>query len=590
MTENKRTQLQKTQQQSTQQQNANASANVRKQAFLTYYDERDYEEIVENLPNIVRNAERKAGEILEPTTSEKLKVMASIKDYLRKNKKKVYGGTALNETIKFVNQADAIYDEYCFPDVEFYSDKPIVDLVNICNQLYELGYKYIIGKEAQHEETFTIFVNFQLYCDITYIPTRIEKGIKTIEIDGINYVHPHFMLIDYLRVFNQPLTAAGQRWEKYFPRMYKLLKNYPLEKFRPDIKLDPLPPILQKCQQEIRNVFLLSDKLNDEAGKKTALISGFEAYNFYVKHSATIINKAAKNVKNIQNDTTNMEVIVPYIELSSVSFKDTVEKLYNFLKTQLDPAKIRIDEYYPLFQFTSYSVTFYYEDHVVAKVYDRDGYCIPLTRTKKGYVYVSYQYVLMLMLIDRFRAFVDNNKQYYFIYGVAISNLITARNRFLNRNDLPIINNTVFTEFGTSCVGSTISYSRESRLRGLENYKNKKMLFKYVPEAFFKSSEEAQARFDPKRYMFKNSSGNKITNEKNLIFHIDDKFGISIAQHKHAGAAVPTKDAKKEDSSSSSESEESSSSSSTSSEDDTAAANDLAAAIDNVNIVERANQ
>ena len=87
------------------------------------------------------------------------------------------------------------------------------DLVELCN-LYENKYKYIQRKGAQHEETYKIFVNFK-YCDISYVPLRIYNGIKTIVIDGINYTHPHFMLIDYLRMFNDPMNAAW-RWEKLF--------------------------------------------------------------------------------------------------------------------------------------------------------------------------------------------------------------------------------------------------------------------------------------------------------------------------------------------------------------------------------------
>ncbi len=102
----------------------------------------------------------------------------------------------------------------------------------MCNLLYDKGFKYVTAREAQHEETYSIFVNFQLYCDVTYVPTRIYNSIKTIEIDGVNYVHPHFIFIDQLRIINQPLTAAAQRWEKTFGRMYKLLKNYPLENYR----------------------------------------------------------------------------------------------------------------------------------------------------------------------------------------------------------------------------------------------------------------------------------------------------------------------------------------------------------------------
>ena len=277
--------------------------------------------------------------------------------------------------------------------------------------------------EAQHEGTYTIFVNFQLYCDLSYVPTRIYHGIKTIVIDGIHYAHPHFILIDQLRIFNQPLTAASQRWEKTFVRMYKLLKNYPLERFDKSIKVEAPSQEFQGYLTRIKDEFMMIKEVQD-----ICLISGLEAYNFFIRHAMgdrAVEQMARVSYKNV--DLRSMITKVPFLEFISVSYRDTVERLYDFIKKIVpDPSQLTLEEYFPLFQFTSFSVTIKYMDKPLATIYEADGFCVPYIKTTRGYSYVSYQYLLMVLLIHKFRAHLDKDRDMYFNYGIAISNLVTA--------------------------------------------------------------------------------------------------------------------------------------------------------------------
>ena len=500
-----------------------SESKTRKQVFQDYYTDEDYDDVLLKLPDIIEDAEKKAGEVLEPTVHEKRQVMKEIKDFIRKKNRKIYGGTAINETIKAINPADAIYDETTFSDIEFYSPTPVPDLVELTNLLYHKGYKYIAGREAQHEETYSIFVNFQLYCDITYVPVRVYNGIKTIEIDGISYVDPHFILIDQLRIINQPLTAAKQRWEKTFKRMYKLLKNYPLEYFDKPIKIPKPTDEIQTYISKIKNEFMAIKEIQN-----SCLISGFEAYNFYIRHAMgdRTVEQMARTTYGA-NRLDSFITNVPYHEFISVNYHDSVEKIYNFLKKNvIDPNDVTLEEYFPLFQFTGYSVIINYKGIPLVKIYEADGFCIPNIKTTRGYMYVSFQYLLMFMFINKFRAHLDKNREMYFNYGIAISNLVTARNVFLTKKNLGVVNNTVFGEFRISCTGSTSSYMRESQLRSLEKFKQGKIPFRYTPEQFFNQSEETQKKFDPSRHLFKNTSGNKIINPKNLLFKLDEDKNI----------------------------------------------------------------
>lgn len=488
-----------------------------------YYTAEDYDDVMTKLPEIIKEAEIKAGELLEPTVNEKREVMDIVRKFIRDKKRKIYGGTAMNEAIKMVNPSDAFYTDSQFSDIEFYSPTPVPDLVELCNILYNKKYKYVVGSEARHEETYSIFVNFQLYCDISYVPLRVYNGIKTLVIDDIHYVDPHFILIDQLRIINQPLTAAGQRWVKTFDRVYRLLRNYPLEYFNKQIKI-------LKPNNEITSYINLikTDFMMDPDIQETCLLSGFSAYNFYIRHAMgdRTVEQMARTTYGIDRMDSLLSN-VPFVEVISVAYADTVEKIFNFLKKVVkDPGQLSIDEYFPLFQFTNYSVVINYQDIPIVKIYEADGFCIPYNRTTKRYMYVSYQYLLMMMLISKFRAHLEKNKEMYFNYGIAISNLVAARNIYLTKHKLGVINNTVFGEFRINCIGRTVSFIREGLLRGREKSKQGKRPFRYDPEQFFNSEQESQDKFDPTKYNFKNTSGNKIINPKNLLFRIDENGNI----------------------------------------------------------------
>lgn len=501
--------------------------------YQDYYTEEDYSDVIMRLPDIIKDAEMKAAFVIEPTIYEKRDVMEEIKKFIRNKHRKVYGGTALNEAIKQINPEDAFYNEYSFSDIEFYSTTPKPDLVELCNLLHEKGYKYIRGSEAQHEETFTIFVNFQVYCDITYVPARVYNGIKTISIDGISYVHPHFMLIDYLRMINQPLTAASQRWEKAFKRMYLLLKNYPFEYFKGMLNIKKPLTEIQSYIDKIKNSFLLV-KENQES----CLLTGLDAYNFYIYNAMndktySQMSRTSFNKKKISNMLTN----VPYVEILTVSYRDTVERLYDFIKKIVpDPTKITIDEYFPLFQFTNNTVAIGYEGTIIVKIYEGDGFCVPTVKDNKQRMYGSYQYTLMSLLISKFNAHLDKNKEMYFNYSLAISNLVDARNTFLNNKKIGVINDTVFGEFRINCIGSTASYSMTGRLRAIKNAKAGKKPFRYAPDEFLNASSDTQEKFNNNLQKptsgFKNTSGNKNTTGKNLLFKID--FENNLVQNYQA--------------------------------------------------------
>jgi hypothetical protein len=182
------------------------------------------EQFKENYPKIMKKIGKKKLTEMEPTIDEISKVNGIIIDYIKVNKRKVYGGYALNKLLIAKNPSLAIYDEIDTPDIEFYSPDPLGDLVKLCDKLTESGFKNVIGQEAQHKETYSIFVNYQLYCDISYMPSNIYSKVRFIQMEGFYLIHPWFMTIDYFRMFTDPLVSYW-RLEKHFARYLKLQKT-----------------------------------------------------------------------------------------------------------------------------------------------------------------------------------------------------------------------------------------------------------------------------------------------------------------------------------------------------------------------------
>lgn len=507
------------------------SHNTKSRSTQDYYTPDDYEYVMDHLPDIIDIIKRKAMDVLEPTLSERIKIRSIILEFIKNKQRKVYGGSAVNAEIKEKDPTDAIYDEYTHKDIEFYTPTPIQDMMELSNLLHEKGYEHIEAKEAMHEETYSIYVNFSLYCDVTYVPKLIYDAIKVIDIGGVKYVDPHFILIDQLRIINQPLTAADQRWLKTFERMYLLLKHYPLEKYGPKINVPEPEKSISDLINKIKSEFL------SDLGNKLNIISGYDAYNFYINYAQKV--PPAKH----QNKTSNLKYLgkytcpVPYIDIISVNYEQTVINLYNWLKVNAN-GEITYEEHYPFFQFLGRSVIFYINGTIIAIIYNANGFCVPSVSTDRGYYYVTYQYLLMNLLMFKFRSFVNKrNKKntsqeidayttQYYAYGTAISNLIATKNDYLREYNLNVINNTIFGDFKYACLGSTVDPFRESRLRTQKKCNMGRYPFKYDPELFNAMAQEKRDKFYTnaleKDRHHNNTAGAIIKLSKNLDFELAD--------------------------------------------------------------------
>ena len=459
------------------------------------YNENDIKAINNELDNIIEKANKIKSNNYEPTIKECFEIRNDIIKYVKSNKRIIYGGTAWNELIKNKDPNDQIYNEKDCKDVEFYSAKPIDDIVKLC-KLLNNKYKYVRALEAVHPETFTIFVNFKGVCDITYMPSPIFYNIKTQTINGINYIHPSVILIDILRQYNDPINSYWRLKEKQqFLRANKILKHYPLELEKGIVKTNKNinKELLEYVFLNIKNinslVFLFSSFYLNPNSDKIILDDNLILYTDNYKNDVKLI----------------YSIILKYF--SEKKILDKVDKL------------IKIENYVPFFQFWDKRIVFKYDNTPFLIIHGHNEVCIPYHEVyvnkdkidkiifgtlikKKEFNLIKLGTFIMLLNYHII------NYHYNYIYNknncknidILIFNLLDMRNKYLKNNKLTVIDKSPYQEFIIECYGNTVDPVRQKFLRqNKRREKGERMMFSYDPN---------NEHDDEPVKNFKNSSGN----------------------------------------------------------------------------------
>lgn len=450
--------------------------------MVVLYDEKNIDIITKNLDKISTKARKYALENkISPSLITYNKVIKVIKNYIEKNKRVVYGGYAYNELIIHKNEKDRIYskDGLDQADIEFYSFEPIIDLINIGNELKKLGYKNIQVKSAMHLETFTLFVDYFAYCDASYMPSNLFHKMPLWQFGKLKLAHPKFILIDILRMYNDPINSYW-RIEKNFKRAIKLLKYYPL-----DTKGNFTKVAINNDTKDILNFI----RKNIIIGSKL-LVFGYYAYDYY-KYKAT---------------NQESPLYVPYYDVISTDLKKDAKKIYKDLSAFSND--IEVKEYHPFFQFLDSRISFEYKGKEILNLYGHNCMCIPFFNLERKKInMVTYPYLILMLLIKFIYLHINNNKESK-NYDFMLENIITLRNEYLKKNKKTVLDNTPFEEFRIECMGDTIDHSKK-RFITKDSYEKKKFLFKY--------DIDNPPNLDYKEISFRNLSGNLNTTKNRLL-------------------------------------------------------------------------
>ena len=125
----------------------------------------------------------------------------------------------------------------------------------------------------------------------------------------------------------------------------------------------------------------------------------------------------------------------------------------------------------------------------------------------------SFQTMIMMILVGIAYNHVNKNNYEEKNQTLMLSNIIEARNKYLKKRKLTVVDKTPFMEFGYQCLGKTIEQTRLQRLEFEERKKaNKRLVFRYEPTG--KQSKRPN-------YSFDDSSGNEIKKSKHKIIKLN---------------------------------------------------------------------
>jgi hypothetical protein len=439
----------------------------------------DIDEINKNINKIQDAAILEYKTNYEPTLAEYKIVNSLILDFIKKKKRIIYGGYAQNLLIKKKNIDDIFYTEVHTPDLEFYTHEPVSDVIELCNFLKSKNFKYISGQEGVHEGTYKIFVNFENYCDISYLPKNISDNCLKIEANGVQYTHPYFMYIDFFRMFTDPLTSFW-RLDKAVCRFLKLIKNYPFTEAKKTMIINETDKdILKTIRRKIIH-------------KSKYIVIGKYAYNYYIK----------------KNDESAIDI--DFYEIITSDYEKEIQNIYNILVKYLNKDNITVKEYVPFFEFFDKRSEYYYKNKLIFKVYGNNNRCIVYKYSEKKECYFGTFQLVFLYLLSNYNYYIINNNNieannnYYMLY-----NIIKAKNNYLNKHNKTVMDKTPFEEFIIICIGKAVEPKRESFIKRHENRK------KGLKSSFIYEPNNNTIKIP--KFIFDNKSGNQIINSKQQI-------------------------------------------------------------------------
>lgn len=477
---------------------------------MNLYREKDIQRITDKLDEIVDESIKIRNEILEPSLQECNDVKDVIRTFIKNKKRIVYGGTAYNELIKSRSPEDAIYRDIECKDIEFYSPVPIADAVELSDILHDAGYKYVRCTQANHDETYTIFVNFNQICDISYMAENVFYNMPSREIDGVLYADPKWIIVDVLRQYNNPITAYWRLKDKTFFRANALLKVFPLE--LEDVKIpEPKSSIIDMKQK------LLDELVNME----TLIFVGSMAEHYYLNR------KSKMNLSNIR--------------CYSTKYDDDIKTIYKMIEkiTKKGFKNVSVKAYSPFTQFNDESIEFCHNSEMIIKIYGSSGICIPynnlylkpnnnleIEKIQMGGYYKSKltgganntkmikigTFIVLFnnLLIERNYQYVNRSDKYKIVES-RMKKLLEEREKYLEKNNMDVLDQSPYKEFVIRCSGETIDPAYKFRVeRENKRSKGKRTMFTYNPQ-----SQKGGPLPD---FRFNNSSGNKMKNSMSKLF------------------------------------------------------------------------
>ena len=452
---------------------------------------------------------------VRPTLEERRAMMESALDFVRQRGRIVYGGYAIHMLVSQASGgSDGIYDFSTeAPDIEFYSSDAVIDARDMCDAFHVQGHRYVRAAEALHSETFKVSVDLVQLCDITYVPKNIARIIPYVLIDGVRYAHPHFMLVDSLRILTDPINSYW-RLEKAFPRMYKLQRYYPFE--RPEMHEWNLSTAAPHAESAVNAVIASAVKFLESSEQPTAaVLIGYGALQRFAEQ---------------HGGRPPAPLGIPFLEVILTDYKDTMPRLFEHLRTTFGE-QVRYEEFHRFFDYCGHRGHIYIGDHLAVRAFHHNNRCTPVVvqprqveverpQLPTGTLSVVALYLLISKLICR--AMVPPNRVGQSICDSLIFELFRMRDSFLEQRQQDIMGAHPFVEFSSNCVGHTVSLQRarkeEIEFRRSRAHRFGMIFFTYEPSSGQQQQQRQQQQKKTPEYVYMNSSGNVIRGAQDRLF------------------------------------------------------------------------
>lgn len=435
-------------------------------------------------------------------------VTSVILNYIKKNNKKIYGGYSLDKLLKNNGKGDYLYHDKVesdsIPDIDMYTTDPVKDIVAISDELYKLGLKRISGREGMHKDTFKLFVNGEQYLDLSYVPKFILDNMKSVEINGFNYIDVKFTMIDYYRMICDPIHS-NWRLEKTITRLYLMHKNFPFEENNKSIDIQP------SNDEHINVVNFVYDFL---VNNNSVIVYGLYAYNYYLAY--------IKSIVDVNLHRTN----ISFLEFISTDYINNVSELINNLYSKFNKSDFKVVEYHPCFQYLEYGCAVFYKDNLLFKCHGHNNICIPYIKvdpypivnnklkrseiSKKTINIGSFNFNILMCMIANFVCRLKNQPIHACTYQMMV-HLFSMRSKYLKKTNKTIFDDGLFCEFIIECFGVSLSPQEIKNLAVEQRKKEgKRLVFKYEPTG---ASVNITGHYD-------NISGNEIKSPQHLKLKI----------------------------------------------------------------------
>lgn len=403
----------------------------------------------DGLDELIEKVESENEDVPYLSLEEYAKQQKIVEDFLRRNRLKIYGGVALD---KFMPENDKIYvnKKGKIVDYDAYSPIPRKNAVELANELFQAGFKYVSVREGVNAGVYKVFNYFQEAADIVYVPDKIFNLIPYQVFDGLYYVAPKYLKIDLLVALTNPKQGIF-RWDKDFERLNKLEKYFPVEKPK---------NFCEKAQGKYYKSTLENIIENYLSKRDDYIIFGDMAYYAYMETSG-LKDFFSPEVKYLEIGMQN-----PY------SIFDDLRRITN--------GKIKIKKFH---QFLKHIPTRYIitpdnkESHIILIIYELNDKCIPFVEYNGANI-ISYHglvlyYNFMIYLSARYG--IRDREQ---ISECCLYELERAKNYYFKQTNQNEFSDSIFKCFILKCIGKEKNIYRESKVKVWTNPKHP---FNYQP-------------------------------------------------------------------------------------------------------------